>query len=68
MAAGRVVAFSPDGKDLRILADKYEGQRFNAPNDLVIDKQGGIYFTDASFGTIPGQRSVGPGDSRETVD
>jgi gluconolactonase len=24
--------------------------RFNAPNDLVIDKQGGIYFTDPAFG------------------
>ena len=50
MATGRVVAFSPDGREMRVLADKYEGQRFNAPNDLVIDKQGGIYFTDPSFG------------------
>lgn len=50
MAAGRVVAFSPDGKEMRVLADKYDGNRFNAPNDLVIDKQGGIYFTDPSFG------------------
>jgi gluconolactonase len=50
MAAGRVVAFSPDGKDMRIVADKHEDKRFNAPNDLVIDKQGGVYFTDPSFG------------------
>src|SRR5262249_42980954 len=48
--AGRVVAISPDGKSVRVLADKYEGQPFNAPNDLVIDKQGGVYFTDPSFG------------------
>ena len=27
----------------------YNGKRFNAPNDLVIDKQGGVYFTDPSF-------------------
>jgi len=31
------------------LADKYKGVRFNAPNDLVIDKVGGIYFTDPRF-------------------
>jgi gluconolactonase len=48
--AGRVVAISPDGKDVRVVADKYEGKQFNAPNDLVIDKQGGVYFTDPSFG------------------
>jgi len=48
--AGRVVAISPDGKDVRVLADKYDGKPFNAPNDLVIDKTGGVYFTDPSFG------------------
>ncbi|APZ95783.1 SMP-30/gluconolactonase/LRE family protein [Fuerstiella marisgermanici] len=31
------------------LASKYNGERFNAPNDLVIDKTGGIYFTDPRF-------------------
>lgn len=45
---GRIVALTPAGQ-LRVIADKYEGQRFNAPNDLVIDKQGGIYFTDPIF-------------------
>ncbi|OAI50715.1 gluconolactonase [Planctomycetaceae bacterium SCGC AG-212-F19] len=48
--AGRVVAISPDGKDVRVLADKYDGKPFNAPNDLVLDKNGGVYFTDPSFG------------------
>ncbi len=28
------------------LADKYQGQPFNALNDLALDKRGGIYFTD----------------------
>jgi gluconolactonase len=48
--AGRVVAISPDGKDVRVVADKHDGKQFNAPNDLVIDKSGGVYFTDPSFG------------------
>lgn len=46
---GRVVAISPDGKEVRVLASEYQGQRLNAPNDLVIDRQGGVYFTDPSF-------------------
>lgn len=46
---GRVVAISPDGKDVRVIAAQYNGKRFNAPNDLVIDKTGGVYFTDPAF-------------------
>jgi gluconolactonase len=47
--AGAVVALSKDGKERRLIADKHDGQRFNAPNDLVIDKAGGVYFTDPAF-------------------
>ncbi len=46
---GRIVAISPDGTKVRVLADKYDGKRFNAPNDLVIAKEGGVYFTDPAF-------------------
>jgi gluconolactonase len=45
---GQVVALSPDGKR-RPVAEKYEGKRFNAPNDLVVDQAGGVYFTDPAF-------------------
>lgn len=31
------------------LASQYNDTRFNAPNDLVIDNTGGIYFTDPRF-------------------
>lgn len=31
------------------LATEYDGKRFNAPNDLVIDQKGGIYFTDPRY-------------------
>ena len=36
-------------KKRTVLADKYEGKRFNAPNDLVIDAKGRIYFTDPRY-------------------
>lgn len=46
---GQLAAISlADGKR-SVIADKYEGQRFNAPNDLVIDQAGGVYFTDPGF-------------------
>jgi gluconolactonase len=53
--AGAVVAYSRDGSR-RVIAGKYEGKPFNAPNDLVIDRRGGVYFTDPKFGrdkTLP---------------
>ncbi len=46
---GRVVALSADGKERRVLADGYDGKRFNAPNDLVIDPIGGVYVSDPEF-------------------
>ncbi|MGC6447930.1 MAG: SMP-30/gluconolactonase/LRE family protein [Rubripirellula sp.] len=46
---GQVVAYNTDNKKITILADSYDGKRFNAPNDLVIDADGGIYFTDPLF-------------------
>lgn len=37
-----------------VLADRYVGKRFNAPNDLAIDRQGRIFFTDPRYlGTEP---------------
>jgi gluconolactonase len=36
-------------KKRTVLADRYEGKRFNAPNDLAIDRKGRIYFTDPRY-------------------
>jgi gluconolactonase len=46
---GRLVEVNPKTKEVKSLADGYEAKRFNAPNDLVIDRNGGIYFTDPHF-------------------
>ncbi len=32
-----------------VLADRFDGKRFNAPNDLTIDTRGRIYFTDPRY-------------------
>ncbi|MEX0676504.1 MAG: SMP-30/gluconolactonase/LRE family protein [Pirellulales bacterium] len=31
------------------IADRYQGKRFNAPNDLCLDSKGRIYFTDPRY-------------------
>ncbi len=36
------------GKSVTV-ADRYQGKRFNAPNDLAIDTRGRIYFTDPRY-------------------
>ncbi|HUY88413.1 MAG TPA: SMP-30/gluconolactonase/LRE family protein [Pirellulales bacterium] len=50
---GRVSIVARDGKTVRPLAETYEGKRFNAPNDLVVDRSGGVYFTDPQFRAPP---------------
>ena len=33
-----------------VLADHYDGKRFNSPNDLIVKKSGDVYFTDPPYG------------------
>src|SRR5436305_4478319 len=44
--AGRsLMRIEKDGKRT-VLADNYEGKRFGGPNDVVVKRDGAIYFTD----------------------
>lgn len=45
----RLVSINPQGT-LEVLADEYQGKKFNSLNDLWIDPKGGIYFTDPRYG------------------
>jgi gluconolactonase len=47
--AKRVIRIELDGS-LTVLADNYRGAAFNSPNDLSVDSQGRIYFTDPRYG------------------
>jgi gluconolactonase len=44
----RVTVTEKDGK-VRVLADRWQGRRFNSPNDLTIDLRGRVYFTDPRY-------------------
>ena len=45
----RVTRTEKDGS-ITLLADRFEGKRFNTPNDLGMDSKGRIYFTDPRYG------------------
>ena len=45
----RVARLEADGTK-RTLADRYQGKRFNSPNDLVYHSNGDLYFTDPPYG------------------
>ncbi len=44
----RVVRYEADGS-IKVLADSFEGQRLNIPNDIVVDPQGRVWFTDPFY-------------------
>ena len=45
----RVTRTEHDGR-ITVLADNYQGKRFNSPNDVVVKSDGSIWFTDPVFG------------------
>jgi gluconolactonase len=52
----KIAVLLPKGSEA-VLADNYEGKPFGRPNDLVVDKKGGVYFTDPG----PGGQTTGCG-------
>ena len=42
----------PDGSQRKIVVDRWQGKRFNAPNDIVVKSDGTLWFTDPPYGLI----------------
>ena len=47
--ARRVTRTEPDGT-IAVIADRFEGKRFNSPNDVVVKSDNSIWFTDPTYG------------------
>lgn len=47
--ARRVTRAEPDGS-VTVLADRWDGKRLNSPNDVVVARDGSIWFTDPPYG------------------
>lgn len=53
----RVTRTDKKGK-VEILAERWQGKRLNAPNDLAVRKEGDVYFTDPAFGNQQDTREL----------
>jgi TolB protein len=54
-----IVEVKMDGS-YRMLADKYEGKKFNSPNDIVTGPDGALYFTDPTLDLVQGEKQELP--------
>jgi gluconolactonase len=45
----RVARYEPNGT-VTVIAEKFQGKRLNSPNDVVVHPDGGIWFTDPTYG------------------
>jgi gluconolactonase len=50
-----IIAISKDGK-YKVLADHFEGKKFNSPNDVIVGPDGAFYFTDPTLDLPKGQQ------------
>ncbi len=53
----RVTRTDKKGK-VEVLSERWQGKRLNAPNDIVVRKDGHIYFTDPAFGNQQDAREL----------
>ena len=53
----RVTRTAKNGK-ADVIAARYEGKRLNAPNDVVVRRDGNVYFTDPAFGNQEDTREL----------
>lgn len=54
-----IIRVSPDGQ-YTTLAERFEGKRFNSPNDVVTGPDGALYFTDPTLDLPSGQKQEIP--------
>jgi len=53
----RVTRLDMNGK-VETLAENWQGRKFNAPNDIVVRRDGHVYFTDPAFGSANDHRDL----------
>jgi len=47
----RVIRYEHNGS-VSVIADKWQGKPLNSPNDIVVHPDGGIWFTDPTYGIL----------------
>jgi gluconolactonase len=54
-----IIEVTPNGK-YKILADHYDGKKFNSPNDVIVGPDGALYFTDPTLDLVAGEKQEIP--------
>src|SRR5712692_3637523 len=54
-----IIAVTSDGK-YTVLADRYDGKKFNSPNDVIVGPDGALYFTDPTLDLVAGEKQEIP--------
>jgi len=54
-----IIEVTPDGKH-KVLGDRYEGKKFNSPNDVIVGPDGALYFTDPTLDLVAGEKQEIP--------
>lgn len=54
-----IIQVTPDGH-YTVLTDRFEGHRYNSPNDIVAGPDGALYFTDPTMDLPKGQKQEIP--------
>ena len=49
---GRCIYKTDDNLNVSILVDRFDGKKFNSPNDLCVKSDGSIWFTDPPYGIL----------------
>jgi len=49
-----IIAVTPEGK-YEVLASKFEGKKFNSPNDIIVGPDGALYFSDPTLDLVKGE-------------
>jgi gluconolactonase len=50
-----IIQVDPNGQ-YKVLADKYEGKKFNSPNEIILGPDGALYFTDPTLDLPKGEK------------
>lgn len=54
-----IIEITSDGK-YKVLADRFEGKKFNSPNDVIVGPDGALYFTDPTLDLVAGEKQEIP--------
>ena len=54
-----IIEVTLDGK-YKILAERYQGKKFNSPNDVIVGPDGALYFTDPTLDLVAGEKQEIP--------